>query len=335
MKTTLTALSLALLFLCSCKNEIKNIIDLQTDRKVNYSDPENWIIRHADLMCAKKVDVFYVYPTVYTDSLPMNMDIDSSANVENAVIATKKQIGVFSDTCNVFAPLYRQMSMVGIDSPNKDKYFSRGLSDVIDAFSYYLKYLNRGRPFILAGHSQGSEVLLELMKTKKFTPYKDKLIAAYLIGYTVTRSELNAIGVGLAKGERDFGVVISYNTQSSDTINSPVLEEDALCVNPLNWGNDSAKKDANIGAVFFDSIAKIDTIIPHYTNAHIETSKKVINAKVLIADDPNSSNFYNSKWPFDEGVYHVYDYSFFYFNLKKNVNTRVAAYLENHHSLKK
>jgi hypothetical protein len=29
----------------------------------------------------------------------------------------------------------------------------------------------------------------------------------------------------------------------------------------------------------------------------------------------------------DEGVYHLYDYQFFYRNLQQNVQTRLAAYL--------
>ena len=36
--------------------------------------------------------------------------------------------------------------------------------DVNDAFQYYMAHYNHGRPFFLMGHSQGSQMLIELLK---------------------------------------------------------------------------------------------------------------------------------------------------------------------------
>jgi hypothetical protein len=57
-------------------------------------------------------------------------------------------------------------------------------TDIIAAFDYYIKNLNDGRPFILAGHSQGSIMILEILASyMKANPevYR-RMIAAYAIG---------------------------------------------------------------------------------------------------------------------------------------------------------
>jgi hypothetical protein len=56
------------------------------------------------------------------------------------------------------------------------------------AFNYYIDNLNQGRPFILAGHSQGTMALIDLIKNRfgNDPELRDRLVAAYFIGYTVT-----------------------------------------------------------------------------------------------------------------------------------------------------
>ena len=128
-----------------------------------------------------KVDVFYVYPTMFGgDKKPMNMDIKDVELREAAQKVSKMQVGVFTEDCNLFAPYYRQMSMNGLRmSPDSlDIYFSTGYSDVKRAFKYYLDKLNQGRPFIIAGHSQGSMILIRLMKEMFYSIIADKRMIA-------------------------------------------------------------------------------------------------------------------------------------------------------------
>ena len=85
-----------------------------------------------------------------------------------------------------------------------------------------------GAPFFIAGHSQGSLNLLEVMK-EQFHDQKlnSKLVAAYLIGYSVTDDDLEQYPwLKIAKSENDLGVIITYNTQSVDAKDSPVLLKD-------------------------------------------------------------------------------------------------------------
>ncbi len=96
------------------------------------------------------------------------------------------------------------------------KAFKQGARDIQDAFEYYLKHFSGGRPFILAGHSQGTMTLIELIKNKfgGDAELRCRLVAAYLIGYTVTDDDLSIAGLTAAGGAYDTGVVITYNTQS-------------------------------------------------------------------------------------------------------------------------
>ena len=64
--------------------------------------------------------------------------------------------------------------------------------DVLAAFDYYIKHYNNGRPFILAAHSQGSNILINLLAgyMKDHPDVYSRMIAAYVIGYPVTAQYL-------------------------------------------------------------------------------------------------------------------------------------------------
>ena len=64
--------------------------------------------------------------------------------------------------------------------------------DMIAALDYYFDNYNEGRPFIIAGHSQGSALLKLALKNyfKDHSDYYERMVAAYLIGYSVTKDDL-------------------------------------------------------------------------------------------------------------------------------------------------
>ena len=90
--------------------------------------------------------------------------------------------------------------------------------------------------------------------------------------------------------------------------------------NPLTWKTDStfAPATLNLGAVFFDNGST--QAIPHFTSAQAIDSGLVVNPEdpALVDSGPPS---------FPKGVYHVFDYSLFYENLRENVAERIKAHL--------
>jgi hypothetical protein len=279
----------------------------------------------------KAVDVFYVYPTIYAETTPMNMDVFNRTLRADVQGLLKAQAGVYSGAANLFAPYYRQVSFAALD-PETDMtlnpYFRVGADDVHRAFDYYLNFLNQGRPFILAGHSQGSVVLLDLLRSRFRDPVlREKLVAAYVIGYSVTREDLRKYPwLRPAMGADDTGVIVSWNTQEPGATGSPVLLEGAICINPLNWRTDDtmADRNLNLGAVFFDDFkGKVLRMVPQYAGARINLDNGAL--ETVPPDKMEIGHF-------PPGVLHKFDYAFWFRNLERNVQTRIDAYLKGHGS---
>ena len=110
------------------------------------------------------IDCFYVYPTVSRDQ-GLNSDLNPGGGEEKA--AVQAQFARFAGACRTFAPLYRSMTVgliaaiaAGADyrAPLETAY-----ADVRAAWREYLARHNKGRPFVLIGHSQGSWLLQMLI----------------------------------------------------------------------------------------------------------------------------------------------------------------------------
>ena len=110
------------------------------------------------------IDCFYVYPTVSRDPGD-NSDHDVPGSRSRAVAAV--QFARFATLCRPYAPLYRQATLTALqkamsgrptDSP---AIFGLAYGDVAAAWRHYLENDNKGRPFVLIGHSQGSIMLVD------------------------------------------------------------------------------------------------------------------------------------------------------------------------------
>nr|WP_320118492.1 DUF3089 domain-containing protein [uncultured Marinifilum sp.] len=305
------------IFIACNKKESSGIIS-----EPNYNNLYYWASFPSSI--DKDVDVFFVYPTLFGNTGEMNMDINDDYLRSLVCNVIPKQAAVFKNNCNIYVPYYRQMAMDGLflSEEEREKYFLIGLADIEKAFDYYLNNFNEGRPFILAGHSQGSQVLIQLMKDKFNKPELiNKLVAAYLIGYSVTDNDLSQCDwLKIAESAEDIGTIITYNTQSEFANGSPVLLPNAHCVNPLNWKNTSeyAPKEMNLGAVFFKDDGEIDVTINQFTDAWIDENG------ALVAGKADIDVYTPASWPL--GVYHKYDYSFFFNNLIENVGVRINSF---------
>ena len=313
-----------------------NSLETTTPPKPDYTMTLSWLSKPA--IIDKDVDVFYVYPTIYVDENPKNRNIYNSSLRRNAKGLLTAQAGVYSPYANLFAPFYRQQSAFSQSmEPNnneKDAYadpiFLIGYSDVERAFDYYLEHLNKDRPFILAGHSQGSMVVLNLLRNRFNDPELQKrLVAAYAIGYSLTRSDLKKYpGMQLARGETDTGGIITFNTQGINAKGSPVLLAGAVAINPLNWKSDPtfADRKYNIEAKFFkDSTGQLIEKIPHFAGAYIDTKTGALIATDIQTIKSEKIDILNmGRWPAE--VYHRYDYAFWYSNIAGNVKKRIDFY---------
>lgn len=285
----------------------------------DYADKKNW----AQLPSAgneKTVDVFFVHPTTYFFPNTWNESIEFGRQNAKVTGSMNNQASVFAGYCNIFAPHYRDAHIKALEASevSKDAALAVAYSDVERAFDYYLQHFNHGKPFIIAGHSQGSDLLLSLLQKRFNDPeLQKKLVAAYLIGWSVTPEDMqDRPYVKISQNPQEIGAIITYNTQSKNPGKS-IVRQGGIGVNPLTMDTTSkfVSKEKHLGAVFFTEKGMVE--IPHFTDAQTIDGALVVPTL--------KSNLIHP--PF-EGFYHSYDYNIFYRNIERNVAERIAAYMK-------
>ena len=295
-----------------------------------YAQAENWAYLEADKAAA--ADVFFICPTVYGgEADSFNMSLDDTAVKSDFLGATNMEKGIYDQQTRFFAPYYQQAGLNVYELPieEREPYLSVAYEDIKDAFTYYLERYNEGRPIILAGFSQGADMSIRLLKDCfADEEVNDLLVACYAIGWSITEAELAEFPhLRFASGEDDTGVIVSFNSETEAVTDSLLIPSGTrtLAINPLNWKTDStpAEKEANLGACFTDYSGSIVTEIPHLCGAYIDPIRGALKVPDVTPE----------KYPpvlpiFSDGVYHLYDYQFFYRNLQENVEVRLNAFLE-------
>ena len=282
---------------------------------IDYSAPECWFEANEN-SAGQKVDIFYVVPTCiwdYTDSLgevQHNMDIFNMEQRRRVNPSIRLAKNVLSDSCNFFSPYYRQVSMdswLSLDTAIIEKRFRLAYRDVADAFHYYLNNYNQGRPFILAGHSQGAKAVVELLKHEMTPEVYHRLVASYIIGYTITREEVkNHPYLRIAEDSTDVGVVIGFNSVTRTEAISPLFKDNVVCINPLNWRTDSTHGTSEHGFT-----ASIDPSTHTILVTGIDEDKYYIpSVEVLLP----------------KGNLHVGEFNLYDKNLRENVLQRIRSF---------
>lgn len=213
------------------------------------------------------IDCFYVYPTT---SLDEDTFADLHPGRHEEVITAFTQFARFKSVCRVFAPVYRQITVPGLlmNAGNLANNDQRNYIDVVDAFNHYLENHNDGRGFVLVGHSQGTSLLIELIRNEiDGQPLQDRLVSAILAGNSVVVPKGEAAGgsfseVPLCESAGQIGCVISYATYRDNLPpggegmflfgRAPNDESEVACFNPANPGGEG-ELDAylsNIGEIF-------------------------------------------------------------------------------------
>lgn len=164
------------LWLCRPGNQ-PNECDVNLDATELLADGSRKVVPHVRTT-NPTFDCFYVYPTVDLNG-DGNMTDFSDVSVERDPLYS--QAARFTRVCEVYAPLYRQVSLSGTRVTGDP---ALALQDVRAAFRFYLDHLNRGRHFVIMGHSQGAAVLTAMMQVDvdDVPEVRSRLISALLIG---------------------------------------------------------------------------------------------------------------------------------------------------------
>jgi len=315
-----------LLFSCNHKTETAGTTRIAID----YSDTTYW---YAFGESDKAADVFYVYPTVSTISYADN---DSSWFADITLPEVREEANgnqrfnkMLYDDYNFYAPYYRQMifdSYLQNDSVLREN-AAFASQDVEDAFQYYMAHGNGGRPFFLVGHSQGSQVLIELLKTGMTEEQRQLMVAAYCIGYQVTAEELAQYPEQLcpAQDSTETGKLIIFNSVTDTTAIAMVSRYDVVGVNPMSWSmaTDTVPAEFQLGMAKYNDARDSVLIVPCPTRTYLY--KHTI---VCLDLDPEMVFILAYENIFPKGNLHFADSWLFAGNVKQNMACRLRHFMK-------
>ena len=146
------------------------------------------------------VDIFFLFPTSFQAELTdgtWNASLDDpKVNNESLSRSIKYQASIFNKAGRVFAPNYRQANYnVFLQKGRQSKQaLDQAYADILTAWHYYLEHYNQGRPFIIAGHSQGALHAARLLKDEiDGKPLSDRLIIAYIPGMPIKKGDFTSL----------------------------------------------------------------------------------------------------------------------------------------------
>ena len=315
MKKLTILLSVTIIALClGCRRSTPLATEI-IPQAPSYADTTQWyaIDRGAP------VDLFYIVSTetgdYVTEGVPCHYADTYSDSLR--LFLFSEMIGVddilSGSTLNYYSPYYRQCTLQAFTSDTlMQSRLPLAMGDVRRAFAYYLEHFNGGRPFILAGFSQGAIAVIDLLKGMDSTTYS-RLVAAYVIGWRVTDNDLAETDyIRPAKDSADLGVTICYNSVRDNSCAIPLLSDgNRIAINPVNWRTDATPATL------------VSPISPDTVTVTLDTNTLLLNVEGFSLTD------YVLPLIGREGNYHSLELSLYRDCLRRNVALRAERFLAN------
>jgi hypothetical protein len=213
----------------------------------------------------QRIDCFYVYPTVSDEP---GLQASFTVRPELRSIA-RFQAARYSQHCRVFAPVYRQITLAGLNAPIEQitPVALTAYADVRAAWRDYVRRYNKGRGVVLVGHSQGAAHLTRLVRDEidAKPAMRKRLVSAILLGGNVTVRRGSDVGgdfrhVRACRSAKQLHCVMAFSTydqtpppdaafgRPNEALNmlsgTPAREDlQVLCTNPAALGGGTARLD--------------------------------------------------------------------------------------------
>ena len=312
----LLPLMAGLLALTACST--RQMADGYIPAEPDYGEASQWYITDRQA----EADIFYVistetgdypsadgslchYADTYADSLRLPM-LSEMEGVDT----------LLSGRLNFYSPYYRQCSLQSFESDSLARQrLPLALDDVRRAFAHYLKHQNQGRPFVLAGFSQGALIALELLLEMDDSTYS-RMVAAYIIGTNISQEMLDSVPrIRPAQRADDTGVTICYN--SVRDASCTLWPRSAVAINPVNWRTDSQEATLVTEPTPLQPVAtqQKDTLA-----VHLDTASNLLFVSGYSATD------YVLPLIGKEGNYHSREIWLYRDQLRENIQRRVSAF---------
>ena len=277
-----------------------------------YSDPSQWYMKDR----GKGADFFYIVSTETGDYVK---DGDTchfadtyDRNVCKGILKEMRAAdSLFNDGFNYFSPYYRQVTMQSWgDVETTNRRLPVAIGDVKRSWDYYIKYLNNGRPFVIAGFSQGAHAMLEILREMPEEVYR-RMVAAYCFGYRIPQEMVdNCPNIRPAEGATDLGAIINFNSVRSPECAIPVVSGgNVVCINPVNWRTDT------VAAQFICIRRKQNDTL---------TARMDPDSHLIIVDG-YKDNYVMPVFG-RPGNYHHMELRFYYPYIRQNITDRISTY---------
>ena len=250
------------------------------------------------------VDCFYVYPTISGDA-----GVSSDMTADSEIGATAFQAARFNQVCNVYAPVYRSVTLSGLftaPAAERTAAWDQAYGDVLAAWRHYLKYDNHGRPVVLLSHSQGSFHVTRLVR-EEIDPNADQrklIVSAMLAGTSFQVAPGKDVGgdaqnMPLCRAVDQFGCIITYQSfrdtvppQPGAFFGAPGANTESSCTNPAALGGGPGILKSAMGAgdwAFADKEAVASLSVSFVDTPGLITAEcKVLNGYSYLAISVNA-----------------------------------------------
>lgn len=304
----------------------------------DYSDPGNWS-KNDYFDPAKKdtaVDVIFFYGTAVPADVVEDGILQICDGMKLFVTSSfESSAGAFDDGARIYIPYFRQLSLE-TESACEDIFVAINTLetrtpgvDLCAALDYYFEHYNEGRPFILAGFSQGGMAVQAMLDmyfgNAEHRALLDRLVVAYSIGFGVDKRWLAERDyLKFAKGADDTGVIASWNTEGPGPKgHNPLLAanpSDTLVINPINWKTDATYAGA---AECPGSYVDGRIVTPGVYNLQIdpERGSLVCDNNPDYVDD-GTGEMWGGK------SLHLFEMPEVYLGLRQNMHDRINAFLK-------
>jgi hypothetical protein len=238
----------------------------------------------------------------------------------------------------MWAPRYRQAAIGSFltTKPEGQQALDAAYQDVLLAFDEFVAKVQKDRPIILAGHSQGALHLTHLLKDRVAgKPIAKRIVAAYVVGWPISvDNDVAAMGLPACSGPDQTGCIMAWQSfaepaeydriskvyDATTGFNGESRKGTAmLCTNPLNGG----------AAAAADMKVNLGTLKP---DASMEAGELVVGAVparcdpkgfLLIGDPPEVGPYV-----LPGNNYHVYDFPLFWANVRADATLRLWKFLQ-------
>ncbi len=282
--------------------------------------------------------IFFVHPTSYMEKRHWNGPLDDKLSQDRAKLFLRGMASAFSPAGEVWAPRYRQAAIGAFltEKPEGAQALDAAYQDVLLAFDSFVSKVQKDRPIILAGHSQGALHLTHLLKDRiAGKPIARRIVAAYVVGWPVSSvTDIGPMGMQPCASPDATGCLMSWQSFAEpadyqaivDLYNktigfdgNPRKDTPLVCTNPLSGGAMPAMSmDANLGTLVPSDDLTSGQLVPKAVPARCDN-----RGFLLIGDPPDLGPYV-----LPGNNFHVYDFPLFWANVRADVLWRLGKFME-------